>query len=77
MRVRVGADAIRKPKWQRLIRGASMTYGIRIENPGFCDIPVDNVDESCIGDIVTTWCGRNTTIVVTQHRDNEEHGAEQ
>lgn len=54
-----------------------MTYGIRIENPGFCDIPVDNVDESCIGDIVTTWCGRNTTIVVTQHRDNEEHGAEQ
>ena len=54
-----------------------MTYDIRIENPGFYDIPVDDVDESHVGDVVTAWCGRNTTIVVTQHRDIEEHGAEQ
>lgn len=54
-----------------------MTYDIWIKNPGCCDIPVDDVDESHVGDIVTAWCGRNTTIVVTQHRDNEEHGAEQ
>ena len=54
-----------------------MTYDIRIENPGSCDIAVDNVDKSNVGDVVTTWCGRNSTVIVTQHNDNEEHGAEQ
>ena len=50
-----------------------MKYDVRVQNFNAPDIVIKGVDESDIGEVVTSWCGKNTTIIITQH---EEGGAE-
>lgn len=50
-----------------------MKYEVRIQNPGSRDIVVTDVEADGIRDVVESWCGRYTTIVVTQQK---EGGAE-
>lgn len=41
-----------------------MLYTIRIQNRGSCDVVLRDVREEEVGDVVTSWCGGHTVVIV-------------
>lgn len=55
-----------------------MKYDVRVENRGARDILITGVDESDVGEVVTSWCGEYTSVVVTRSEEQERemvHGS--
>ena len=53
-------------------------YDIRVESRGCRDIFITGVDESDVGEVVTSWCNEYTTVVVTRSEEQEHemvHGS--
>lgn len=48
-----------------------MLYDVRIENRGARDILVTGVREEGLGATIAIWCGKHTTIIVTQSEEQE------
>lgn len=44
-------------------------YDVRIENRGCRDILITGVEESDLGDTISSWCGKYTQVVVTRSED--------
>ena len=49
-----------------------MLYDVRIENWGARDILVTGVSEDMLGETISSWCGKHTTIIVTQSEQQEK-----
>jgi hypothetical protein len=53
-------------------RRKKVLYDVRIENWGARDILVTGVSEDMLGETISSWCGKHTTIIVTQSEEQEK-----